>query len=228
MNVERKTQAARSAATRDALISAARVLFAEHGYAEVGTEQIVRAAGVTRGALYHHFPDKQALFAAVFEALEIDVAARIAAAAGAETDPDPIAIMRAGVAAWLDACAEPEVHRIMLTDAPAVLGWERWVAISNQHNMGLAQALLEAAMEVGRIPRQPVAPLAHTVIGAVREAAMYLARADDQRRARAEIGYVMDQLLRGLTAEDVNPPSPAGRARSRRRDEPSARGRRRP
>jgi len=201
MNVERKTQAARSAATRDALITAARRLFAERGYADVGTEEIVRTAGVTRGALYHHFPDKLALFAAVFEALETDVAGRIAAAAGAETDPDPIAIMRAGVAAWLDACAEPEVHRIMLTDAPAVLGWERWVEISNQHNMGLAQALLAAAMDVGRVPRQPVAPLAHTLIGAVREAAMYLARAADQRQARVDIGRVMDQLLRGLTVE---------------------------
>lgn len=216
MNVERKTQAARSAATRDALISAARGLFAERGYAEVGTEQIVRAAGVTRGALYHHFPDKLALFAAVFEALETDVAGRIAEAAGQEPDPDPIAIMRAGVAAWLDACAEPEVHRIMLTDAPAVLGWERWVEISNRYNMGLAQALLEAAMEVGRVPRQPVAPLAHTLIGAVREAAMYLARAADQRQARAEIGHVMDQLLRGLATEPVSP-SAAARARSRRR-----------
>ena len=216
MNVERKAQAARSAATRDALISAARGLFADRGYAEVGTEQIVRAAGVTRGALYHHFPDKLALFAAVFEALETDVAGRIAEAAGQEPDPDPIAIMRAGVAAWLDACAEPEVHRIMLTDAPAVLGWERWVEISNRYNMGLAQALLEAAMEVGRVPRQPVAPLAHTLIGAVREAAMYLARAADQRQARAEIGHVMDQLLRGLATEPVSP-SAAARARSRRR-----------
>ena len=218
MNVERKTQAARSAATRDALISAARRLFAERGYADVGTEEIVRTAGVTRGALYHHFPDKLALFAAVFEALETDVAARIAGAAGRERDPDPIAIMRAGVAAWLDACAEPEVHRIMLTDAPAVLGWERWVEISNRHNMGLAQALLEAAMEVGRVPRQPVAPLAHTLIGAVREAAMYLARAADRRRARREIGYVMDQLLAGLASESASiSPSAGGHARSRRR-----------
>ena len=201
MNVERRTQAARSAATRDALIAAARRLFAERGYGEVGTEQIVRAAGVTRGALYHHFADKVALFAAVFETLETEVAQRIGAAAGAENDPDPIALMRAGVAAWLDACAEPEVHRIMLIDAPSVLGWERWTEISNQHNMGLAQALLTAAIEVGRIPQQPVVPLAHTLIGAVREAAMYLARADDQRQAREEVGRVMDQLLRGLTVD---------------------------
>lgn len=201
MNVERRTQASRSAATRDALIAAARRLFAERGYGEVGTEEIVRTAGVTRGALYHHFADKVALFAAVFETLETEVAGRIAAAAGAQTDPDPIALMRAGVAAWLDACAEPEVHRIMLIDAPSVLGWERWTEISNHHNMGLAQALLTHAIEVGRIPAQPVVPLAHTLIGAVREAAMYLARSADQVQARAEVGRVMDQLLRGLTVD---------------------------
>ena len=201
MNVERKTQAARSAATRDALIAAARRLFAERGYAEVGTEQIVRAAGVTRGALYHHFADKVELFAATFETLEDEVAVRIAAAAGDDPDADPIDLMRAGVAAWLDACAEPEVHRIMLTDAPAVLGWERWTEISNQHNMGLAQALLTLAMDKGRIAPQPVAPLAHTIIGAVREAAMYLARAADRTQAREEVGWVMEQLLRGLVVD---------------------------
>jgi AcrR family transcriptional regulator len=198
MNVERRTQAARSAATRDALIAAARRLFAERGYGEVGTEEIVRAAGVTRGALYHHFADKTELFAAVFEALETEVAARIAAAGAAEPDPDPIAVMRAAVAGWLDACADPEVHRIMLIDAPSVLGWERWTEISNRYNMGLAQALLAQAMEMGRIAEQPVAPLGHTIIGAVREAAMYLARADDQAAARRDVGLVMDQLLRGL------------------------------
>jgi AcrR family transcriptional regulator len=199
MTVERKTQAARSAATRDALVAAGRRLFADRGFAAVGTEELVRAAGVTRGALYHHFADKTALFAAVFEAIEADVAVRLAAAAQKVPDPDPVAVMRRGVAVWLDACAEPEVHRIVLLDAPAVLGWERWTEIGNRHNMGLVQALLTHAMEVGRIPEQPVGPLGHTLLGALREGAMYLARADDQRQARIEVGAVIDRLLRGLT-----------------------------
>lgn len=199
MTVERKSQAARSAATRGALVAAGRRLFAERGFAAVGTEELVRTAGVTRGALYHHFADKTALFAAVFEAIEADIAGRLAAVAQEAGDPDPIAVMRAGVAVWLDACAEPEVHRIVLLDAPAVLGWERWTEIGNRHNMGLVQALLAHAMAAGRIPQQPVGPLSHTLLGALREGAMYLARADDRPQARADVGAVIDRLLRGLT-----------------------------
>lgn len=198
---ERRTQASRSAATRDALVAAARPLFARRGYADVGTEQIVRAAGVTRGALYHHFADKVALFAAVFEAVEVDVLARIAAAASdTDSDPDPVALMRAGAAAWLDACVDPEVQRIVLLDAPAVLGWERWTEISNRYNIGLVQGLIARAIEARRIAPQPVAPLAHTLLGAVREAALYLARADDQRQARAEVGAVLDRIIEGIAS----------------------------
>jgi AcrR family transcriptional regulator len=199
---ERRTQASRSAATRDALVAAARPLFARRGYADVGTEEIVRAAGVTRGALYHHFADKVALFAAVFEAVEVDVLARITAAASdTDSDPDPIALMRAGAAAWLDACVDPEVQRIVLLDAPAVLGWEQWTEISNRYNIGLVHRLIAQAIAAGRIAPQPVAPLAHTLLGAVREAALYLARADDQRQARAEVGAVLDRIIGGIASD---------------------------
>jgi AcrR family transcriptional regulator len=193
-----RTQVERSAATRDALVAAARSLFAARGFAEVGTEEIVRAAGLSRGALYHHFADKTELFAAVFEMVEAEVSVRIGAAAAATADPDPIAVMRLGVSVWLDACAEPEMHRIVLLDAPAVLGWERWTEIGNRHNMGLVQALLAHAIEAGRIPQQPVPPLAYTVLGALREAALYLVRAEDPRQARADIGAVIDRLIEGL------------------------------
>lgn len=194
----RRTQAARSAATRDALVAAARSLFASRGYADVGTEEIVHAAGVTRGALYHHFADKTELFAAAFEAVEVGIATRIATAVSESGETDPIAIMRLGTSAWLDACAEPEVHRIVLLDAPAVLGWERWTEIGNRHNMGLVQALIAHAIEVGRIPVQPVPPLAHTVLGALREAALYIARADDSVQARIDVGNVTDRLIQSL------------------------------
>lgn len=200
MTGQRRTQAARSAATRDALVAAARTLFAARGYAEVGTEEIVRAAGVTRGALYHHFADKTELFAAAFESVEVGVAARIATAVSESGETDPIAVMRLGTSVWLDACAEPEIHRIVLLDAPAVLGWERWTEIGNRHNMGLVQALIGQAIEVGRIPEQPVPPLAHTVLGALREAALYIARADDPVQARVDVGNVTDRLIQSLAA----------------------------
>jgi AcrR family transcriptional regulator len=193
-----RTQLERSAATRDALVAAARSLFAARGFAEVGTEEIVRAAGLSRGALYHHFADKTELFAAVFETVEAEVSVRIAAAGAQAQDPDPIAVMRLGASTWLDACAEPEVHRIVLIDAPAVLGWERWTEIGDRHNMGLVQALLAHAIEVGRLPQQPVAPLAHTLLGALREAALYLGRAEDREQARADVGAVIDRLIEAL------------------------------
>jgi AcrR family transcriptional regulator len=193
-----RTQVERSAATRDALVAAARSLFAARGFAEVGTEEIVRAAGLSRGALYHHFADKTELFAAVFETVEAEVSVRIAAAAAQAQDPDPIAVMRVGASTWLDACAEPEVHRIVLLDAPAVLGWERWTEIGNRHNMGLVQALLAHAIEVGRLPQQPVPPLAHALLGALREAALYLVRAEDRDQARADVGAVIDRLIEAL------------------------------
>jgi AcrR family transcriptional regulator len=193
-----RTQASRSAATKDALIAAARPLFASDGFGRDGTEAIVRAAGVTRGAMYHHFADKTELFAAVFETVEAEVTARIGAAVAASGETDPIAAMRLGARTWLDACAEPEVHRIVLLEAPAVLGWERWREIGMRYGMGLVQALIAHAIEVGRIPKQPVAPLAHVMIGALDEAALYLARADARKRARREVGAVIDRLISSI------------------------------
>jgi AcrR family transcriptional regulator len=193
-----RTQKSRSAATREALVSAARTLFAARGYADVGTEEIVRTAGLTRGALYHHFADKEALFAAAFEEVEVETNVRILQAVESDGTADPIAAMQLGAAAFLDVCTEPEMARIMLLDAPSVLGWERWTEISNQHNVGLVQALLTRAAEVGRIPAQPIPPLAHTLLGALREAALFLARADDRAQARSDVGAVMDLIIRSI------------------------------
>jgi AcrR family transcriptional regulator len=200
MSVNRRTQADRSAATRDALVAAARPLFAQHGFGAVGTETIVRAAGVTRGALYHQFADKTELFAAVFEAVEQDLGTRIDAQIGASGETDPIAIMALGANAWLDASTDPEVQRIALVEAPAVLGYARWREIGLQYGMGLVESVLTFAIEAGRIPPQPVRPLAHVLIGALDEAALYIAQADDQDAARREARAVMSRLIAGLAA----------------------------
>src|SRR5262245_30559689 len=143
----RRTQAERSAETSEALIAAARTLFAVHGYADVSLETIVRTAGVTRGALYHHFADKTELFAAVFEQVDGEVAARMGDAIAAAGQTDPIEIMRLGARFWLDACADPEIQRIVLVDAPAVLGWTRWTEIGNRYNIGRVRDLLTHAIE---------------------------------------------------------------------------------
>jgi AcrR family transcriptional regulator len=199
MNVKR-TQAERTEATRDALIEAARVLFAERGYAAVGTEEIVRAAGVTRGALYHHFDGKRDLFEAVYERIEVELAQRIARGALDAGATAPLEAMRVGAEMFLRAATEPEAQRIVLLDGPSVLGWDRWREIAAEHGLGLIEATLQAAIEAGAIAEQPVRPLAHVLMGALDEAAMLVARAEDPERMRAEVGRTLDALLAGLSA----------------------------
>lgn len=199
MNVKR-TQAERSEATRDALIEAARLLFAERGYAGVGTEEIVRAAGVTRGALYHHFDGKKELFESVYERVEIELAQQIASGALDSGAAAPLEAMRAGAEMFLRACTEPEAQRIVLLDGPSVLGWDRWREIAAEHGLGLIEATLQAAIEAGAIAAQPVRPLAHVLMGALDEAAMLVARAEDPERMREEVGRTLDALLAGLSA----------------------------
>jgi AcrR family transcriptional regulator len=195
---ERRSQAERSESTRGALIAAARSLFAERGYAGVGTEEIVRAAGVTRGALYHHFEDKRDLFEAVYIVLEAELAERIASGALNAEATSPMAAMRAGAEMFLEACTVPEVQRITLLDGPSVLGWDRWREIGAEHGLGLIEASLQAAVDAGEIGAQPVRPLAHVLLGALDEAGMLVARAEDPERERAEVRRTIDTLLGGL------------------------------
>jgi AcrR family transcriptional regulator len=198
MDDTRRTQAERAAETREALITAARRLFAAESFAEVALETIVRAAGVTRGALYHHFADKTELFAAVYERVDGDMAARMGEVIAASNETDPMEIMRLGAGFWLDACADPEIHRIVLVDAPAVLGWTRWSEIGNRYNIGLVRDLLANAIETGRIPPQPVEATALTLLGAMREATLYVAGAQDRVQARRDAGEVIDRLIHSL------------------------------
>lgn len=196
MKKERRTQAERTTATRGALIAAGRRLFAERSYAEVSAEEIVAAAGVTRGALYHHFEDKKGLFAAIFEAIEGETIARLGA--GAATADRAIDQMRAGTRTWLALCREPEVHRIALIEAPAVLGWEGWRAIGDRYSLALVEHLLAAAIAAGEIPAQPVPPLAHLLLGVVREGALFIATADDPDTAQRDVGRAIDRILANL------------------------------
>jgi AcrR family transcriptional regulator len=191
-------QAARSEATRAKLIAAARELFAGHGYAAVGTERIVKRARVTRGALYHHFADKRDLFRAVHEELEAEGVERIAAALTGAATEDPIEAMKVAVRAFLDEAVDPGRARITLIDAPSVLGWAEWREIDARHGLGLASAALEAAMDAGRIERQPVAPLAGILIAALGEAGIMVATATDPAAARAEVEAAVETLIDGL------------------------------
>ncbi len=191
-------QTARSEATRAKLISAARDLFAQHGYVGVGTEQIVKRARVTRGALYHHFADKRDLFLAVHESLEAEGMERIASVIAAAGSDDPIEVMRLGVRAFLDGAVDPGRARITLVDAPAVLGWAEWREIDLRHGLGLTIAVLEAAMDAGRIARRPAEPLAALFVAALGEAGIRVATAEDSEAARAEVEDALFALIEGL------------------------------
>jgi AcrR family transcriptional regulator len=194
MNVSRRTQAERAEATRGALIAAARRLFTERGYDGVGTEEVVGAAGVTRGALYHHFGGKRDLLEAVYEKLEAESTERVARVVLGSELESPLEAMRAGVEAFLDECAEPELRQIALHDAPAVLGWDRWREIAAANGLGLIEASLTAAIEAGEIRELPVKTMAHLLIGALDEAAMLVARSEDPA-SRAEVTAVLIAVL---------------------------------
>jgi AcrR family transcriptional regulator len=195
----KRTQASRTEATRAGLVAAARPLFAERGFAAVGTDELARAAGVTRGALYHQFEGKTELFAAVFEQLEDEIAQSIGTRVLASGAKDPAAALRVGVDAWLAACADPAVDRIVLIEAPAALGWERWREIGRRYGVGLVEAALAAVIEQGILPRQPVRPLAHVLVGALEEAALYASRAEDRDVATEEVRAALHQLVDALT-----------------------------
>src|SRR5919204_1037778 len=187
---------AEAQATRDALIRAALELFTKRGYANVGTEEIVARAKVTRGALYHHFKDKRDLFRAVFERVEGDLMQRIAGRMDATVDPWEL--MLAGMRSFLDACEEPAVKQISLTDAPAVLGWQEWREIDNRHGLGLTRAALQGAVDAGVMRPIAVEPMAHLFVAALSEAAFVIAYSNQPRKARAEVEEALIQLIEGL------------------------------
>ena len=193
------TKAAQREATRAKLLAAARDLFGERGYAGVGTEEVVRAAGVTRGALYHQFADKRELFEAVLIELEQQVLT-VAAQRMAEHPDDVLAAFKAGCQGWLEASADPATGRILLTDGPAVLGLDGWRAVAEEHGLGVVKASLAHGMETGAIKRRPIDPLAHVIVGALDEAALYVARAEDRPAALAEMTEIVDRMVDAFAA----------------------------
>jgi AcrR family transcriptional regulator len=197
-----RTKAAQREATVAALIAVARELFAERGYAGVGTEEIVKRAGVTRGALYHHFRGgKEELFRAVLVEISAETMQRVMQAAA--TTPDPFEELVLGAEAFLDACTNPEVQRIMLTDGPSVLGWDVWRAIDTDYGLGLLEAAVQHAMDAGRLQPGSASAVAHVLAGALDEAAMVVARAEDPQLARTEMAQTVRRLLEGLRGPEL-------------------------
>jgi AcrR family transcriptional regulator len=207
MEIKRRTQEERSAATRDALISAARRLWGRRGYAEVGTPEIAQEAGVTRGAMYHQFADKAALFSEVVEVVEQDVLARMAQIVAESGAATPVDAIRVAVDAWLEVSGDPEVRQLILLDGPSVLGWAAFRDVAQRYSLGMTEQMLIEAIKAGQLDRLPTRPLAQVLIGALDEAAMFIATAEDPKRARKETGQVVHRLIDGM----LNDPHRGGR-----------------
>ena len=175
------------------MLAAGRALFGEQGFAGTSREEIVERAGVTRGALYHHFAGKEDLFRAVFEEIEHEMTEHLAKVALAA--PDPLEALRLGCREFLDVAMAPEVQRIVLVDAPAVLGWGTWRELEARYGLGLVTMGLQAAMDAGVLAPQPLEPLAHMLLASLNEAALLVAGSDDPETTRREVGTVVDHLI---------------------------------
>ena len=191
------TQQERTEATTTALTSAARELFAQDGYAATSLDAVVASAGVTKGALYHHFSGKRDLFAAVFAGEQQRLIAEIGSAYGDEAEADPWRALTEGCVAFLEFTQDPGVQRIFLLDATAALGWERIRRLESE-SLALMELGIERAVEAGQIPPRPAGPLAHLLFGGICELAMVVARAEEGRRAQREAIEELRRLLEAL------------------------------
>ncbi len=189
------TRAERQAQTRRRLLREGRRLFAARGYGPVGLSEVVSAAGVTKGALYHHFESKAELFAAVLGEVAGEVADHVSREA-AEHD-DPWEQLLAGCRAFLSASTASGVQQILLLDGPAVLGWARWRSIDDETSARDLTDALEYLVATGAIAAQPIAPLARLLSGAMNEAALWLAEQPD-RRAADDVWAALHKMLESL------------------------------
>jgi AcrR family transcriptional regulator len=187
------TRSERSAATRRTLVDVAVRLFAERGYDGTSIEAVLAETGMSRGSLYHHFAGKPALFEAALYAVEERIGAETAAAATAATTA--VEALRLGSLAWVRLAGDPVVQRIVLIDAPAVLGWQRWREIEEEHALGSVRLILQQAADDGRLDPGLVDSFAHIVLATMNELALLVARADDQAAARRTAEAAIDAYL---------------------------------
>ena len=184
-------------ATRQLLVSVARELFTEGGYAGTSVEEIIQRAGVARGALYHHFPGKDALFRAVYDTVLADAASRVVMAAAAV--PEPWGAVRAGLSAFLDACLEPAFRRVVVLDSVSVLQQQDWEGGITHVELPMLRTVLTPLVET-HLPGLAVEALVYVALGGLYGAALYIARSPQPKRARAEADAVVDTLIGGLRA----------------------------
>jgi AcrR family transcriptional regulator len=189
-------RAAQGRATRGQLIEVATGLFAEHGYDGTSIEAVLAATGVSRGALYHHFAGKEALFKAVLGTVTDRITVQLTELISGCTDP--VEAVRTAAQGWIDLAGDPVFQRIVLVDAPSVLGWEQWRAMDEGQTLGTMQAMLQVVSDAGRLPAEFVRPFSYLILAAVDEAAMVVARAPDTGAAITESRSAVDEFLTRL------------------------------
>jgi AcrR family transcriptional regulator len=208
---------AKGQATRARIVDVATGLFASAGYDATSIEMVLAKSGISRGALYHHFKDKAALFEAVLEAMEAAIAAKLRAASVGITDP--VEAMRAGGDVWLALSRDPAIKQIVLIDAPAVVGWQKWREIDARFGFGLLKAGLKNLAKVGRLRPELVEPLSHVLLASMMELALVVARADNPvaatKSARTALHELIDRLLGEPARSGPRPSSGATRRSSR-------------
>ena len=189
------TKTAQTAATKGKLETVARELFGARGFEAVSAEELVAKADVTRGALYHHYDGKEGLFAAVVETVMGELHGQLAREAAGQGDP--LKALQLGVIVFLKACSEPSLQQILLVDAPAVLGWQRWRELDAKYGLGLLKQALTSAAAAGSLRGGDVDVSAHLLLGAITEAAMLIARAPNPARARKTAERALMAVIEG-------------------------------
>ncbi|WP_091371818.1 TetR/AcrR family transcriptional regulator [Actinokineospora alba] len=188
-----------SESTRQALVDSAVYLFTKRGYSATSLDVIAKRARVTKGALYHHFSGKQALFEAAFGAVETGVMGRLAevvAGPGSAWDR-----AMAGIQAYIKMCMEPSYQRIAIHEGPVVMGWERWREAEEHFSYGIVKAALESLIEAGEIEELPIEVTTRILFGALSSGATIIAGSEDPKRAAAEVGTTITRVLEGLRTQ---------------------------
>jgi AcrR family transcriptional regulator len=191
-------RADRGRATRDQLVAVATELFAQRGFDGTSIEAVLEQARVSRGSLYHHFASKEALFAAALDAVEERIGQETTALLATIGETDALGALRAGSLAWIRLAGDPVVQRIVLIDAPAVLGWERWRAIEEENALGTIKVVMQMAANEGRIPEDLVDTFAHVLLATMNELALLIARATDTEAAQRDAEKAVDEILSRL------------------------------
>ncbi len=187
--------------TRDQIVAAARELFARNGYAGTSTEQVLQQTGISRGALYHHFKNKESLFEAVLEDLERELAGAAAKAAAGVSDP--VAALRAGCASFLMEATRPEVRQIVLVDAHSVVGWQKWREMEERYGLGMLKQGLKAIATTHDSLQSSVELYAHILLATMIEVAFLTARSPNPTDAARDAIHAVDDLIRRFLAPEV-------------------------